>query len=161
MANVISFWVSIENKLRAFLVDGIVSQMHHHVIKVSRPRFLIFLGSKTSQALSCYVSTQRINSCDQYIYTEIELKARYQVRFVKVSLCHKVFISILHPIEAPSEEYALALAACLGLHNESFRLFIIELYLEIFGILGQYPGRREKIVVVRTLPLHRLQVTSQ
>ena len=78
---------------------------------------------------------------------------------MKVPLRNEVFVGVLHPVEAPCQEYPLALAAGLGLDDEGFRLFIIELNLEVLGILRQDPGRREEVVLLRALSLHGLQVT--
>ena len=69
-----------------------------------------------------------------------------------------MFIGILHPVESPCEEYPLALAARLRFHNERLRLLVVELDFEVFGVLGEDPGRREEIVVIRTLSLHGLEI---
>jgi hypothetical protein len=78
---------------------------------------------------------------------------------VKVPLSDEVFIGVLHPVEAARQEYPFALAACFRLYNKGFRLLVIELELEVFGVLWEDPGRWEKVVVIRALPLHRLQIT--
>ena len=80
---------------------------------------------------------------------------------MEVPLCHEVFVSVLHPVETPCQEYPLSLAAGLGLDNECLRLFIIELDLEVLGILREDPGRREEVVLLRALPLHGLKVARK
>ncbi len=80
---------------------------------------------------------------------------------MEVPLCHEVFVSVLHPLEAACQEYPLALAAGLGLDYECLRLFIIELDLKVLGILWEDPGRREEVVLLRALPLHSLEVTCK
>jgi hypothetical protein len=78
---------------------------------------------------------------------------------VEVPLRNEVFVSVLHPVEAACQEYPFALAAGLGLDDEGFRLFIIELNLKVLSILRQDPGRREEVILLWALSLHCLQVT--
>ena len=159
VADVVPLGIAVEDELHALFVDCVVSQMHHHVIQVPRARLLVLLRRETRETLLGDVGTEGVDTCHQNVDTQVKFKARYEVRFVEVPLRHEVFVSVLHPIEAPRQEYSLALAAGLGLDDECLRLFIIELDLEVLGILGEDPGGREEFVLLRALPLHGLEVT--
>lgn len=78
---------------------------------------------------------------------------------MEISLNNIVFVGVLHPVEAPCQEYPLSLAGGLGLDDEGFRLFTIKLNLEVFEILRHDPSRWEELVFLRALVLHGLQVT--
>ena len=159
VAHVVPLGITVEDELHALFVDCVVSQMHHHVIQVAWARLLVLLRRETRETLLGDVGTEGIDTCHQNVDTQVKFKARYEVRFVEVPLSHEVFVGVLHPVEAPCQEYSLALAAGLGLDDECLRLFIIELDLEVLGILGEDPGGREEFVLFRALPLHCLEVT--
>ena len=159
MADVVPLRIAVEYELHALFVDCVVCQMHHHVVQVSRARLLVLFRCKTRKTLLGDVGTQRVDTCHQNVDTQVKFEARYEVWFVKVSLRHKVFASVLHPFKAPCQEYSLALAAGLGLDYECLRLFIIELDLEVLCILGEDPSWREEFVLLRALSLHGLEVT--
>ena len=161
MAHVVSLRVSIENKLHAFFIDCVVRQMHHHVCEVSRARFLVLLSGESSKPIPRYITSQWINPCDEYIYPKIEFQPRYQVWLVQVSLCDKMFISILHPIEPPRKEYPLTLTAGLGFDYKRLRLLVIELNLEVFRVLWKDPCWWKEVIVLGAASLHGLQVPSQ
>ena len=63
------------------------------------------------------------------------------------------------------DEYTLALRHALWLHYEvNFRLLlviILDLILELTQLIGQEPGLREELVVLRKLPLHFLEVSRE
>lgn len=80
---------------------------------------------------------------------------------MKVPLSDEMFIGILHPVEAAREEYSFALAAGLRLHNKRLGLLVVELKLEVFGILRQYPRGREEVILLGALALHSLQISSE
>jgi hypothetical protein len=40
------------------------------------------------------------------------------------------------PIKVSRQENAFALTACFGFDYKGFRLFVVELILEVFGVLG-------------------------
>lgn len=80
---------------------------------------------------------------------------------MEVALGNEVLICILHPVESSSEENTLTLAACLWLDNKRFGFLVIELKLEILGVLRQYPCGWEEIIIFRAFALHGLQISSE
>ena len=159
MADIVSLRIAVEDKLHALFVYRIVRQVHHHVVQVARTWLLVLFRRKTRKTLLCDVGSEWVDTSHQNVDSQVKFKARYEVWFVEVPLRHIVFVSVLHPLEAPCQEYSLALAAGLRLDDECLRLFIIELNLKVLGILGKYPSWWEEVVLLRALSLHSLEVT--
>ena len=161
VADIIPFRVSIKYELHALLVNRIICQVHHHVVEITWPWLLVLFCCKTGETLLRNVCSQGINTSDQNVDAQVEFEPWYEVGLVEVSLSYKVLICILHPVKAACEEDAFPLATRLRLHNKCFCFFVIELQLEIFSVLWEDPGRREKVIIVRALSLHGLKVSGE
>ena len=72
-----------------------------------------------------------------------------------------VVLSRLEPIEASSQENALALTASLRLDDERLRLAVIELLFERFEVPWQQISLRKEVEVLPEVLLHCNQVLSQ
>ena len=76
----------IEDKIRVFLIDSVVSQVHKLVVQVLGTRWAVLLGCKSSQPLLKHEDSQRVDARYQDINPEIELESVNQVGLVHISL---------------------------------------------------------------------------
>lgn len=70
-------------------------------------------------------------------------------------------LALYQPIAVSCQEDASALALLLWLHNEGLGFFLVELLLEVFTILRQYPRFGKKVIVIRKHILQILQILGQ
>lgn len=48
-------------------VDGVVGQMHEHVVKICRPGLFVWLCGKSSEALLVYIYSEWVQSAEQHV----------------------------------------------------------------------------------------------
>ena len=78
--------ILVEDKVRTFLVDGVVGEMHEFIVQILRSRRFVLLGGKSCQTLFVYKYSQRVDSRYQHIDSHVEFQVVDEVWLVHVSL---------------------------------------------------------------------------
>lgn len=65
----------IEDEIGAELVDGVIGEMHPHVLLIAAIRFLIGAGGQSAQSLVIHIDLQGNDASHQDVYPEIEFHA--------------------------------------------------------------------------------------
>lgn len=100
--------ILVEHKLLALLVDCVVGEVHADIIDVVLVRRDVGLSGEPAQSLPEDEHAQRVNSCHQHVYSQVELQPVDQVGAAEVALHHTVLLRI-DVLQLASEEDALAL----------------------------------------------------
>jgi len=97
--------------------------VHILIVNVGLVRRVVFLGCQAHHALVVDVNSQRLAGIEQHINAEVEFQVFQKVRFVYVSLNHKVFLraQLTYVID---KENPSPLTLCLRLGNEHIILIL-------------------------------------
>lgn len=64
----------VKDEVRAVLVDGVVGEMHAHLIEIIRPRSDIWFSGEPGQSLFEDVQPKWVGASYQHVYPQIELQ---------------------------------------------------------------------------------------
>ena len=78
----------VEDKIGAGFVDGVVSEMHLHILLVLIVGFLVLAGCKSAESLLIHIYFKRGNRSQKNVHPQIEFIVLNQQRILYVLLYH-------------------------------------------------------------------------
>ena len=88
MPHVVLELTLVEYKIGAGLVDGVVSEMHLHILLVITVGFLVLAGCESAESLLIHIYFKRGNRSQKYVHPQIEFIVLNQQRILYVLLYH-------------------------------------------------------------------------
>ena len=86
--------IFVKDEFFILLVDGIVGQVHAHILHVFLIRRHIVLSGESSQSLTKDEDPQWVHACHKHIDAEVELESVDEVGAAEVSLDHAVLLRV-------------------------------------------------------------------
>lgn len=127
MAFTCALSVLVWNVLLTFFVYCIICEMHVNISHIARFWWLVWFGGKTSEPFVKKVNSHWINSIEQDIDSEIELKTPQKIGRIDVMLSYDVVMSI-NVFPLPSQKDSFSLAFAFRFDNE-YLLFLLHTLL--------------------------------
>ena len=118
----------------AVLVDRIVGQVHEEVVHVSVCWLPVGLSAEPCHAFLVDVDTQRINTVEQDVDSQVILQVVYKVWVVDVVLDYVaassfILLGLLYRVQdvvhSSTQKYSLALGETIWLHDESLLVVLV------------------------------------
>ena len=162
------------------LVDRVVRQMHVDVVHVSSVRLLVGLCAKSGKGHLVQVDSERRNTIQKHVETQVVLEAIDQVWLVDV-LLHNVAAALVHLpvidavllteaavkyiVRRTAQKDTFPLTQTVWFYNVSGLIFV-EFILRIVTaqiqrLTGQHPGLRVKLELFGKELLHPAQIPCQ
>lgn len=141
--------ILVEDELLIFLIDGVVGEVHAHVLHILLIRSNVGLSGESSQPFPEDEHSQWVYSCHQNVDAEVELQSLNQIGPTEVSLHHTVLLWV-DVLQLPGQENALPLRQAFRLDDVgpglSFRL-AFEVSSKILIIAREVPGEGKVVVL--------------
>lgn len=80
----------IEYKFRVVFVYCVVCEVHTHILHIIESRHDVSFSSKTSQALIIQIDSQRVDTCQQNIYSEVKFQPVHQIWLMQIPLYNEM-----------------------------------------------------------------------
>lgn len=106
MADMVFMFVFVEDEVGAGFVDGVVGEVHPHILLVGRVGFLIVAGGQSADPFFVEVDLQGRQAAYEHIQSQVELRSVDQKRVVDILLHHYFFFAggfrLLGQVDAPA-----------------------------------------------------------
>ena len=145
----LAFLVLILLVVVGILVDGVVRQVHEHIVQVFWVRRLVLRGGKASQAFIEDVYAQRTDAVEEDVDAEIKLQSINEVWVLDVPLGDHVIVRV-HIVDGVRKVNSTALTLAFWLDDVNWQLFLfLRRRLSETLLLLFWVGRRFFILALR------------